>query len=304
MLIDFHQTNELIKNIIVKGQPASILRIDNTAGYIIECILKNEYPNNSFFNENTLLEAGIFPTSLDYAYKRIYPLTIKLMISSDILGFVDVANSVSTNPLFNQLFLDKPVFSNSSVLVLDPGALLNHSDQYECTDPWTKYLKDKRVLVISTHAESIKQQWNNIDKIWGSKRELIAPFELVDVIRSPYHPNMDDRMYPNCNNWEDSVEYIKDLMSNYNYDILLTGSTTSSPFYAQHAKDMGKIGIQTGGSIQLFFGVLGYRWTHNPSWFHNKMFNEHWIYPLEEDEAKNRNKVLHLESNYAYWSKN
>ena len=302
MIIDFHQTNELIKNILIKGEPASILRIDNTAGYIVECILENKEISSSFFNQNTLLEAGIFPNSLDYAYKRIYPLTIELMKKCDILGFVDVADSVKSNKTINEVFGDKPIFSHSSVLIMDPGALVNVSEQVECTDPWTKYLKDKKVLVISTHAESIKQQWKQMDKVWGDKKDLIVPFELVDVIRSPYHPLMDDRMFPNCVDWEDSVNYIKRLMDSYDYDVLLTGSTTSSPFYAQHAKDMGKIGIQTGGAIQLFFGVLGKRWTQNPNWFHNKMFNEHWIYPLKIDEAQNRSNVLHLESNYAYWN--
>ena len=220
MIVDFHKTNDLIKDILVNDKPASILRIDNTAGYILECILTNNYPTQEIFNQYTLLEAGIFPASMEYAFNRIYPLTLDLMDQCDILGFVDVANSVSSNGVFTGKYPDKPIFANSSVLVVDPGALLNLSDQYECTDPWTKYLKNKKVLVISTHAESIKQQWKNIDKVWGDKKDLIAPFELVDVIRSPYHPSMDDRMYPNCKTWEDSVDYIKGLMERYDYDVL------------------------------------------------------------------------------------
>jgi hypothetical protein len=65
---------------------------------------------------------------------------------------------------------------------------------------------------------------------------------------------------------------------------------------------MGKIGIQTGGSLQLFFGIHGYRW-YQVDYYKNwhKMYNEHWIHPLKEDEAQNRTQNTHLETNFAYW---
>jgi hypothetical protein len=188
-------------------------------------------------------------------------------------------------------------------LVMDPGAILSYSNQFgELKNPWTTKLKDKKVLVISTHSESIKHQWKNIDKVWGSQRERIVPFELVDVIRSPYHPDMDNRQPPNCDHWLDSVNYIKELMDTYDYDILLSGCSTSSPLYCDHAKQMGKIGIQTGGTIQIFFGILGYRWTKGIGYENWKqMFNEHWINPLQVDEPQNRQKYISLETNFAYW---
>ena len=96
-------------------------------------------------------------------------------------------------------------------------------------------------------------------------------------------------------------EIIKE-MEKYDFDVLLTGASTSSVFYAKHAKEIGKIGIQTGGVIQLFFGILGYRWTKVPGYSKwNDMYNEHWIYPLEIDEAHNRKNNMHLETNFAYW---
>jgi hypothetical protein len=102
----------------------------------------------------------------------------------------------------------------------------------------------------------------------------------------------------------ESVEKIKEQIDTYDYDVLLSGSTTSSPFYVDHAKSMGKIGIQTGGSVQLFFGILGYRWTEvsvYSEW--HKMYNEHWMYALESDEAQNRKQYMGLETNFAYWKK-
>jgi hypothetical protein len=305
MKLDFLQTNEFIKQALIKGDPANILRIDNTARYFIECLLGDKEPSHEIYSERTLVEAGVFPTNKEYLLHRIMPMTIDIIRESDIAGFVDVHNDMHTDPnreyMYEQ-FPGVPIYSGHSILVMDPGGLLGISRVGPCPDPWTKYLKGKKVLVISTHAETIKQQWQKIDKIWGSNKDVITPFELAGIIRSPYHPMMDDRQLPNCENWEDNVEYIKREMEKYDFDVLLSGSTTSSPFYTAHAKAMGKIGIQTGGAIQIFFGILGYRWTKVDGYkaWHD-LYNEHWTYPLPIDSAQKREQYKFLETNFAYW---
>ena len=242
---------------------------------------------------------------MNYAMNVVQKESFEILEKADILGFVDISGEIKNGPL-SKHFENKDMFFNPEFYVMDPGALLGHATTHfgipKPDVPWTHYLKGKKVLVVSTHAESIKQQWKTIDKVWGNRRDLITPYELVDVIRSPYHPTMDDRQPPNCETWLDSVEHIKKIIDGYDYDVLLAGSTVSAPFYAQHAKERGKVGIQTGGAIQLHFGVYGYRWTKVPghSEWHN-MFNEHWIYPLKVDEANNRSLYPHLEANFAYW---
>lgn len=304
MHLDFQQANDLIAEKLQSNQPFSCLRIDNTAGYVIDCVLKQTRPLESIYNASTLIEGGIYPNDVNFAINAVMSKTFNIMQKADILGFVDISNEIRNGPLSRQF--DKPMFFNPDFYVMDPGALLGHAEKHfgikKPAVPWTHYLKDKKVLVISTHADSIKQQWKQIDKVWGDNKDLIAPYELVDVIRSPYHPSMDSRQPPNCSNWFDSVEFIKQQIDTYDYDVLLAGCTTSAPFYVDHAKSMGKVGIQTGGVIQLHFGVYGYRWTKVPghSEWHN-MFNEHWMYPLQSDEADQRSKHPNLETNFAYW---
>ena len=309
MRIDYHTANKLIGETLKKGDPACILRLDNTAGFIVQLKLKNEIPPQEHFNETSLIQGGIFPHNTQYYWDVIIPETIRVMHQSDILGITDVTDTFNICDIKDNIFLqefDKPIFGGNSILVMDPGGLLGYAKDFfnisAVENPWPTYLKNKKVLIISTHAESIRHQWNNIDKIWGNKKNDIAPFELAGVIRSPYHPMMDDRQYPNCNHFGDTVTYIMKEMEKYDFDVLLTGASTSSVFYAKHAKEIGKIGIQTGGVIQLFFGILGYRWTKVPGYSKwNDMYNEHWIYPLEIDEAHNRKNNMHLETNFAYW---
>ena len=124
---------------------------------------------------------------------------------------------------------------------------------------------------------------------------------MVDCIRTAYHPSVDDRQITGCTTFDSIVDHMKNVIDSYDYDVLLTGVTTQSPFYADHAKQRGKVGIQTGGTLQLFFGVLGSRWTQSPvykEWV--PMFNEWWIHPFDEDKPQ---RILNpnLETNYAYW---
>lgn len=306
-ILNFHEINDLLYNKISNNESFSCLRIDNTAGYVLDCLLKDQNPSNQFYNENTLIEGGIFPNTLDYAINVVLKQTLDVMLRCDILGFVDISNEIRKGEIKFK-YGEKPMFFNPDYFVMDPAALLGHAKAHFNLDapavPWTKALKGKKVLIISTHSDTIKHQWKNIDSIWGSNRDIIAPFELVDCIRSPYHPSMDNRQPLNCSHYMESVESIKNVIDTYDYDVLLSGSTTSSPFYVDHAKSKGKIGIQTGGTIQLFFGILGYRWTEVPGYSEwHKMYNEHWMYALESDEAQNRKNHIGLETNFAYWKK-
>ena len=277
MLLDFHSLNDQLYNTIKRGEPASIIRICNTMGYLLQCFHKKEKPVDEFFGPNYFIQAGIHPFDQMW-YERVLAPTIEwAMYESDILGFVDGSGDIEKEAFYAEY-----------------GEIEGKK--------WTEALKDKKVLVISTHVESIKQQWKNIDNIWGDNREMIAPFELVDVIRTPYHPILDDRQFPECNNWLENISYIKKLIDTYDYDILFAGSTASAPIFCHYAKEKGKIGIQPGGSMQLFFGLLGYRWTQVEGYKRwHEMFNEHWMYPLKIDEAQKREQMKHLEINFAYW---
>lgn len=302
---NFVEINDLIGQKLKDNESFSCLRIDNTASYVIHCLKNGKIPLSEVYNQNTMIESGVYPTSLEYAFSIVYPKTVEIMKSCDILGFVDISGETRRDENYLSLFGEKPMFVDYEIM--DPGALTGRSHFGSLENPWTKYLKGKKVLVISSHANTIKEQWKKIDSIWGNERELIAPFELVDCIKTPFHPAIDDRQYPNCNSFEDLIQTTKDIIDTYDYDVLLTGATTQSPFYAEHAKQRGKVGIQTGGVIQIFFGILGKRWEINYNSYYpngSHMFNTAWTYPLAIDEPQKIDHIRQLEFSYAYWSGN
>lgn len=298
----FNEVNILLRDKILLNENFCLMRIDNTAGYVMDCVYNKTVPVIEFYNEGTLIEGGIFPHDVQYGLSVVQPKTMEIMFDSDILGFVDISEVLKTNSEFAKQYFDRPVFFKNDCEVLDPIALLKH---FRTTNelPWTTSLKGKKVLVISSHAESIKYQWDNIDRIWGENKELIAPFDLVDVIKTPYSPIWDDRQYDNCEDWEKLIAITKEKIDTYDYDVLLSGVTTQSPFYVSHAKQQGKIGIQTGGTIQLFFGIKGHRWmshSYYEEWI--KTFtNPNWIFPLDVDKPQKQTTFNSLESSIAYW---
>ena len=300
MIENIHEINKILSNVLNKGEPSSVLRICNTLGYVIHMLCMNRPINPQWFNINHLIETGIFPASIEYATSVVMKNTIEVMQKSDVLGFVDVAGDISRDSQFLNLFPSIPKFFTSGIM--DPGVLFGYSEFGQIENPWTEHLAGKKVLVLSSHINTINEQWKNIDAIWGKNKNKIVPFELVGVVNTHFHPMVDDRQYLNCDNLMSSIDITKQKIDQYDYDVLLGGIATQSPFFCQHAKERGKIGIHVGGSLQLFFGILGSRWTKATcynSW-HN-MFNEHWKYPLKIDEPQGKDAANHLEFSSAYW---
>jgi hypothetical protein len=149
MTHNFFQLNELISDLLKSNEPFSLLRIDNTMGYVLDSLQKNTTPVREFYNENTLVEGGVYPNNMDYAYDVVIPKTLEAMTYCDILGFVDLSGEIERNKTFTDLFGDKPKFyGHDSLLTLDPCALLNVDGAHQLDNPWPTYLKGKKVLVV------------------------------------------------------------------------------------------------------------------------------------------------------------
>jgi hypothetical protein len=298
-----NELNTKINDLFDKKDPFSVVRIGNMEGYFLETYDKGEDPLDEFFYWLTLT-SGVFPHSKQYLTQTWSPINHDAMIAADILGFVDVSGTIEKNESFKNKYCKNgyTFFGVDDILVLDPGYLINKEIvDVPCPDPWTKKLKGKKVLVVSAFVESIKEQWKNKESIWGDSLEKICPFELVDVIRSPFHPQMDNRQFLGCDTWDKSLQYLMNQIDTYEYDVLLVSAAAMAPALANHAKRKGKIGITVCGTLQLFFGILGARWTGNHrsyvTWA--KMFNEHWKYPLDVDRPQNEEIFNRFEK--AYW---
>ena len=73
------------------------------------------------------------------------------------------------------------------------------------------------------------------------------------------------------------------------FDVALIGCGAYGFQLACRIKQMGKIAIHMGGSLQTLFGITGKRWENNK--YMQSLLNDYWVYPKESDRPKGLEKV-------------
>ena len=156
--------------------------------------------------------------------------------------------------------------------------------------PWTMCLQGKKVLVIHPFAKSIARQYHNRHKIFPGKQVLpemeLKTFKAVQTIANNDAP---------FETWFDALDYMKQEIEKIDFDIALIGAGAYGFPLAAHIKRMGKKAVHIGGSLQLYFGIIGLRWEQMPHF--KALFNEYWVRPLPEEYPINHLKV----EGGAYW---
>lgn len=169
-------------------------------------------------------------------------------------------------------------------------------DPFWSNQPWTRALKDKKVLVVHPFAETIQRQYK--------KRELIFENGLLPSFQLTTIPAVQSIAGNKTNfaDWFEALDFMKAEIDKVDYDICLIGAGAYGLPLAAHVKRRGKKGFHMGGSLQLLFGIRGKRW-EKPDYASGSklnypgLFNEYWIRPGENEKPKNSEKV---EDN-CYW---
>jgi hypothetical protein len=232
---------------------------------------------------NMNLNVGFFPNILDYAdeYCSLFFNDIKEI---DIL----------CNWLDDERFIKKEIqkFDVIHLHSLEPFWNIN---------PWTNYLKNKKVLVIHPFADLIKYQYQYKDKIFPNK--ILPDFKLLTI---KAYNNNSTANNNNFNSWFEALDDMKKQIDQFDFDICLIGCGGFGIHLAAHVKRKQRISIHIGGALQLFFGIYGNRWL-NPNygvkeWNLEKnkyinLYNDFWTRPLEIDKPQNHLKI----ENSCYW---
>lgn len=173
---------------------------------------------------------------------------------------------------------------------------LPYLEPYYSSKPWTRALKDQKVLVIHPFNNQIEKQYNTNRAFLFSNEDILPTFKLI-TIKAVQSLGGDIDEFAT---WFDALEYMKTEMDRVDYDVCIIGCGAYGFHLAAHAKRMGKKAIHLGGATQLLFGIKGNRWEDPmygvkewglPYGFYTKMFNEYWIKPGEEGRPKNAEQV-------------
>lgn len=162
---------------------------------------------------------------------------------------------------------------------------LNMLDFWRYEEPFTYALKDKKVLVIHPLADKIAAQYEKRELLFKNSK-ILPEFELhtLKAIQT-IMGNRDSRF----ETWFDALDYMYDEAQKIDFEVAILGCGAYGMPLAARIKQTGKTVIYMGGVTQMLFGIKGDRWDRDP--VANKLYNEHWIRPGEEDKPRNFEKV-------------
>lgn len=162
-------------------------------------------------------------------------------------------------------------------------------------NPWTRVLKDKKILVVHPFKNTIERQYQKRDLLFKNK-DTLPEFKSLTVIRAVQSLGGNSEF----KDWFEALEYMKNEIDKVDYDICLIGAGAYGFPLAAHVKRKGKQGLHIGGALQLFFGIIGKRW-EDPNYgvkewgigkkFYVNLINQHWVRPDETEKPSTANSV-------------
>lgn len=294
---DSDLASKIIYDALISDKPIMIGRFGSTE---LLCLAnfhgvgnqKNQYlnyirgiSNPWWWEKNILIQmqqwSGFFPPTI-YNIEKLCELMLDDMSELDILG-----SWLDQESIFEKHLNCKKVH----LRLLEP---------FWSKVPWTKALKNKRVLVVHPFSETIEQQY--LKRKYLFKKEVLPDFELktfkaVQTIAG----NTSD-----FHSWFDALDYMKSEIDRIDFDICLIGCGAYGFHLAAHVKRSGRKAIHLGGSLQLLFGIKGKRWEDPnygvekwgiPYGSYTDLFNEFWVRPDLREIPIGANKV----ENSCYW---
>lgn len=231
---------------------------------------------DSLFFQSMHLNAGIFPESID-TLNRFSERYLADIPEIDLLGSFNYAEKFM--PLRDNVI-------NVHLECLYP---------FFVERPWTRALKNKRVLVIHPFEETIKSQYARRECIFDNS-EILPPYELKTL--KAVQSNAGNRVP--FKDWFEALKWMEDEIAKIDFDICILGCGAYGLPLAATIKRMGKKAIHMGGGSQLLFGIKGKRWDNNAYHWkdlpqlntnYSSLYNEYWVRPSQEEMPKSANKV-------------
>ena len=246
----------------------------NTFEKIFEWSTTNRYPfsNKCLLNE-IHVKAGFYPVN-EISLEKFREIMLVTMQEIDILGsWINGENNYLQ-------FMKKIDFCKLEFL-----------EPYFCENPWSKHLKNKKVLVIHPFTETIKNQYQKNRESIFLNREVLPEFDLK-LMKTSF-TNKGELV--KHENWFENLESMFTQAISFEFDIAIIGCGSYGLPLAAKLKQYGKQAIHLGGATQLLFGIKGKRWTENP--FFDNLFNSYWVYPSKDELPITASQI----DNGCYW---
>jgi hypothetical protein len=255
--------NNLINQLLTDDGPIMISRFGATEARCLEYFIhKRAYDNGIKSNIKNL--SGVYPTSNEFLNKfcEFYLMCSK---SIDALAVWQVKNE--------RYYVDN-YCSNAKLI------RLRSLEPYYFENPWSKSLKDKRILIIHPFDQSILEQYKKRELLFCNN-DILPRFKSIEVVKSVQSVAGE---IPQYDDWFEAYDYMCKKIDEKNFDIAIIGAGAYGLPLAYHVKSIGKKAIHMAGATQIMFGIKGKRWDNHS--YISKLYNSHWIRPSESETPK------------------
>jgi hypothetical protein len=217
--------------------------------------------------------SGFFPPTVDHI-EKFCALMLNVMPQVDILGSWLKQEEFFRNNLKNAR-----------------RVVLEDLEPFFCTNPWTRALEGKKVLVVHPFSETIESQYQKRELLFTDN--LLPKFELktIKAVQSIAGNKTEFA------DWFEALDSMKAKIDATDYDICILGCGAYGFPLAAHIKAKGKKAFHLAGATQLLFGIIGKRWETYIVWPYMNLFNEHWVRPGQNEKPKNASIV----EDSCYW---
>ena len=167
---------------------------------------------------------------------------------------------------------------------------------YDAVNPYER----KTILVVSSHVDSMRSQVDS-----GNYLRCFAPYGVFrDCVFKFVRPPQTQAGNHGGRDWRANLpRLVEDVRSAGEFDIALVSCGGYGQVVTNYIhRDLGKSAVYVGGPLQLFFGVMGKRWTDNQVITgHRRRNRRFWIEPLESDRPPNAEGVGEIFEAGCYW---
>ena len=267
------QANELIHQLVLSPRPGLVGRIGATELRCVrhylerrQGVIKRTYPANVASRMRML--SGFFPPT-DLSLDTFCQQYLSAASEIDVLG-------VWYNP-----------FEQSIANRFCPGASLvplRALEPYFHSEPWSRSLAGKTVLVIHPFADTIRQNYDRHRTNLFQDAAVLPLFSLrlLRAVQSIAGQTTD------YESWFDALEDMKAQMDAQPFDVCIVGAGAYGLPLAAHAKRMGRAAIHLGGQTQVLFGIKGRRYDTDEV---ARFYNEWWVRPSSAETPSGARSV-------------
>lgn len=284
---DYEEASNLIFSFLESDKPCCVGRYGSNEFLCMENFMKRSHPlwrlRNlfPFWAPSSLLHsmrqnAGFFSPDGYQAFSRFADLYYESAKEVDVLACW----------FKNQEVVEKEMnYKICWILSIEPWWAKN---------PWTRYLKGKKVLVVHPFAETIESQYKKRGLLFDNP-DVLPEFSSLTIIKAVQSIGGENNGF---RDWFEALHYMEEQVDKVDYEVALIGCGAYGLPLAAHCKKRGKKAVHLGGALQLLFGIKGNRW-ESPSYgrelpgidYQRLLSNPNWVRPLETEKAKNSEKV-------------